>query len=224
MNPNKDVSTYKAQSKVSFLGFLSELPNFVAVIITAILTKSLIMWIDLVCSFCNILRTGFATLITRKMDKDVKIMDPFKFKRKELRIGFIIDFLVLLGLGMLLYVSINDIMNPKEVSELLVWAISLKVVNVSVDTFILIRQIKVTKKEKTPVIRSEFNAYLMALLFDAAVLVSVVVCFILKNNSVSGYLQPTLCIAIGIFVLVQTIIEFVRKVKECKILKQEHHS
>lgn len=219
MKKNKEISTYKAQSKVSFLGFLSELPNFVAVIVTAILTKSLIMWIDLVCSFCNILRTGFATLITRKMDKDVKIMDPIKFKKKELKIGFSIDFLVLLGLGMLLYVSINDIMNPKEVSDLLVWAISLKVINVAVDTFILIRQIKVTKKEKTPVVRSEFNAYLMALLFDAAVLVSVLICFILKNNTVSEYLQPSLCIAIGVFVLVQTIVEFFKKVKEWKSLK-----
>lgn len=214
MENRKNDSTYKAQAKVSFLGFLSELPNFVAVLVTALISTSLIMWIDLVCSFCNILRTGFASLISLKMDKQQKTMSPILFKKKELKIGFLIDVLVVIGLILLMVVSINEIITPQAVKETLVWAIGLKVINVAVDSFILYRQVKLMKKAKTPVVRSEFNAYLMALLFDAVVLVSVVICFILRNDSVSSYLQPSLCIGIGVFVFVQTLIEFIRKLKE----------
>lgn len=56
-------NNYKKQQRVSFLNFLAELPNFVAVFVSAVLSGSLIVWMDFIDSLCNVADSGFVLLI-----------------------------------------------------------------------------------------------------------------------------------------------------------------
>ena len=47
-------NNYKKQQRVSFLNFLAELPNFVTVFVSAVLSGSLIVWMDFIDSLCNV--------------------------------------------------------------------------------------------------------------------------------------------------------------------------
>ena len=47
MRKRETNDSYKSQQKVSFFNFLAELPNFIAVTVSAIISGSLIVWMDL---------------------------------------------------------------------------------------------------------------------------------------------------------------------------------
>lgn len=47
MSKQEQNDSYKSQQKVSFFNFLAELPNFIAVTVSAIISGSLIVWMDL---------------------------------------------------------------------------------------------------------------------------------------------------------------------------------
>ena len=52
---NKD--GYKKQKNLSFAQFLSETPSFVAILVSAILSRTILVFVDLLDSFGNLLRT-----------------------------------------------------------------------------------------------------------------------------------------------------------------------
>lgn len=56
MGNGEEKQLQKTRLKVAFLSFLTELPNFIGVTISAILSGSLIVWMDFVDSFCNVLQ------------------------------------------------------------------------------------------------------------------------------------------------------------------------
>ena len=58
MSKQEQNDSYKSQQKVSFFNFLAELPNFIAVTVSAIISGSLIVWMDFVDSLGNVLNSG----------------------------------------------------------------------------------------------------------------------------------------------------------------------
>ena len=61
MSKQEQNDSYKSQQKVSFFNFLAELPNFIAVTVSAIISGSLIVWMDFVDSLGNVLNSGFVS-------------------------------------------------------------------------------------------------------------------------------------------------------------------
>ncbi|MBR0449403.1 MAG: hypothetical protein IIX30_01135, partial [Clostridia bacterium] len=57
-NTSKQQSTYKKQTFLSFFQFSTEVLNLIIVIVTAFTTRSLIIFMDVINSVGNTLRTG----------------------------------------------------------------------------------------------------------------------------------------------------------------------
>ena len=72
MNKPEQNKSYQNQQKVSFLSFLTELPNFVAVTVSAILSGSLIVWMDFVDSLGNVLNTGLVAFLSHRLRRNLK--------------------------------------------------------------------------------------------------------------------------------------------------------
>lgn len=66
MRKRETNDSYKSQQRVSFISFLAELPNFIAVTISAIISGSLIVWMDFVDSLGNVLNSGFVALLSKE--------------------------------------------------------------------------------------------------------------------------------------------------------------
>ena len=65
-------SGYKKQQNLSFVQFLSETPSFVAVLVSAILSRTILVFVDLLDSFGNLFRTAMVTVLSRKLSKDLR--------------------------------------------------------------------------------------------------------------------------------------------------------
>ena len=63
---------YKKQESITGLQFLTELPNFVLVLASAVASHSLIVWLDFVDTLGNLLSEAIVAAQSRRMSRDLR--------------------------------------------------------------------------------------------------------------------------------------------------------
>lgn len=196
---------HKTQLKISFLSFLTELPNFVGVTVSAILSGSLIVWMDFVDSFCNVLNCGLIVLLYWRLRRDLKYEYNYGVGKVEAISSLACNGILICGLIFMMISSVNELISPKEPSGLLIYVVILKVINVVFDSIFLRAQYKIKQKEKTTIATTEFYATLKSFSFDAVALVSVLVCWIFRDVRVVWYFSPVICISLAVWFFIGAI-------------------
>lgn len=137
---NKD--GYEKQKNLSFIQFLAETPSFIAVLVSAILSKTILVFVDLLDSFGNILRTAMVTILSKKLSKDLRFEYNYGVGKIEAIASLICDGIVFFGLLLTLGFSVYSIIFPEQPSDLVIAVVGLKVINVSFDTAFFVKQRK----------------------------------------------------------------------------------
>lgn len=205
MSKTEKNDSYQNQQRVSFINFLAELPNFVAVTVSAVLSGSLIVWMDFVDSVCNVLNSGFVALLSRKLRRDLKYEYNYGVGKIEAISSLACDGILICGLIFMLISSVNDLFSPKEPSGILIYVVALKVVNVAFDTAFLRAQYKIRKEAKTAIADTEFHASLKSFSFDAVALVSILICWAFRNVYAVWYFSPVICILLSVWFFIGAI-------------------
>ena len=126
-------NAYKNQEKLSSFSFLSEVPNFIAVTISALLSQSLLTWLDFVDSFGNMVSDGLVVIQSRKMSRDLRYEYNYGVGKLEAMTAFSCQSIGLGGLLCIILISMMQLVHPEKPSDLLIYVVALKVVNVAVD-------------------------------------------------------------------------------------------
>lgn len=199
-----DKSVYNEQQKLSFIEFCLELPNFFAVAASAILTGSLIAWMDFVDSLGNVIASGFVAGLSGKLKRDLKFEYNYGIGKVEAIASLCCEFFVLSGLVSVSIFSIMDILSPKRPSDLLFYAVLLKIVNVGFDAFFFLRQRRLSKSGSS-IAKSEYKAITQGFAFDGIALVSLFVCYIFRDVRAMWYFAPVLCILASVYFFIDSI-------------------
>ena len=69
------LSGYKQQQNLSFIQLLSELPAFIVTLVSAIFANTMLLFVDLMDSFGNLLRTAMVAILSKKLSKDLRFED-----------------------------------------------------------------------------------------------------------------------------------------------------
>ena len=99
-------SNYKKQQNLSFAQFLTETPSFAAVLVSAILSRTILVFVD---SFGIILRTAIITLLSKKLSKDLRYEYNYGVGKIEAISSLLCDGIVFFGLLLTLGISIYSI-------------------------------------------------------------------------------------------------------------------
>ena len=196
---NKD--GYKKQKNLSFAQFLAETPSFIAVLVSAIVSKTILVFVDLLDSFGNILRTAMVTILSKKLSKDLRFEYNYGVGKIEAIASLICDGIVFFGLLLTLGLSVYSIIFPEHPSDLVIAVVGLKVINVSFDTAFFVKQRKILKTHNSAISETNYAAALAALLFDSVTLVSLLVMWLLRNNPIGGYISPVISIFVAIYLM-----------------------
>lgn len=196
---NENEHIYKKQQQVGLLSFLAELPNFVAILVSAIMSRSLVMWLDLVDSFSNVARSSSIYLSSRAL-KGNSIRDPEKL---EFRVAAFCNINVMIGLVVLLVTSVAQLFDPAKPEAFLIVAVGIKVINVAVDIYMLCRQKKILKLGETAIVRAEYNGLFKDCIFDSATFFVVLICYLLIDYRWSWYISPVICTVMSILFLIK---------------------
>lgn len=205
MSKQEVEQSHKTQLKISFLSFLTELPNFVGVTISAFLSGSLIVWMDFVDSFCNVINCGLVALLYWRLRRDLKYEYNYGVGKVEAISSLACNGILICGLIFMVVSSVNDLLSPKEPSGFLIYVVFLKVINVVFDAIFLRAQYKIKQKEKTTIANTEFYTTLKSFSFDAVALVSILVCWAFRSVRAVWYFSPVICIALAVWFFIGAV-------------------
>lgn len=192
---------YNSQKKLSSLSFLTELPNLIAVTIAAMMSHSILTWLDFVDSLGNIVSDAIVVVQSRKMSKELRYEYNYGVGKLEAMTTFFCQSIEIGGLLVILVISIMQLINLKRPSDLLIYVVVLKVINVLVDIAFEREQRKIKNANPSSVANGEYLATVGVLFFDITTLVSILIVWLLRDNPVSWFVSPLFSIAIAIGLL-----------------------
>ena len=203
-------SGYEKQQNLSIAQLLAELPNFVAVVVSAILSKNLLVYIDLLDSSMYLISLGLIIFLSRKLRKDLRYEYNYGIGKIEAISSLLCDSMGFLGLLITLGFSVQAIIVPEQPSELVIAVVGLKIINVAFDTAFFVKQRKITKIHNSAISKSNYAEALSALLFDSVALISLFAMWLLRANFIGGYIAPV----VSIFVVIYLMVGYAKRIRQ----------
>ena len=204
---------YKQQKNLSIAQILAELPSFAAVLVSAILSRNLLVFIDLFDSFMYLISLSLIVILSKKLTKDLRYEYNYGVGKIESISSLLCDGIAFVGLLFALGLSIYEIIFPEQPSDLVIAVVGLKVINVIFDTVFYVKQRKITKIHNSAISKANCAEALSALLFDSIALVSLFVMWVLRNNTIGGYICPV----VSIFVAIYLMFGYVKRTRQALI-------
>ena len=189
---------YRQQQRLSFLEFLCELPNFIAVALSAVFSGSLLVWLDFIDSLSNVTGAAFVALLARKLRKNLKYEYNYGIAKLEAISSLLCDAMLICGLLIMLAFSVVEILSPKRPSDLLIYVVLLKIVNVAFDAVFVWQQYNINRTKKTSVTESEFYSVIGSFAFDAVALLALLVCWLFRDEPAAWYFSPVVSILLSV--------------------------
>ena len=195
-------SGYKQQQNLSIAQLLAELPSFVAVLISAILSRNLLVYIDLLDSSMYLVSLVLTVVLSKKMIKDLRYEYNYGVGKIEAIASLLCDGMGFFGLLITLGFSVNAIIFPEQPRDLVIAVVGLKIINVVFDIAFFVKQYKITKIHSSAISKSNYAEALSALLFDSTALVSLFAMWLLRANPIGEYIAPVVSIFVAIYLMV----------------------
>lgn len=206
-------SGYKQQQNLSIAQLLAELPSFVAVLVSAILSRNLLVYVDLLDSSMYLISLVLIVVLSEKLTKDLRYEYNYGVGKIEAIASLLCDGMGCFGLLITLGFSVQAIIFPEQPSDFVIAVVGLKVINVSFDTAFFVKQRKITKIHSSAISNANYAEALSALLFDSVALVSLFVMWLLRANPIGGYIAPI----VSIFVVIYLMIGYVKRIRQALI-------
>lgn len=206
-------SGYKQQQNLSIAQILAELPSFVAVLVSAILSKNLLVFIDLFDSFMYLISLSLIVILSKKLTKDLRYEYNYGVGKIEAISSLLCDGIAFFGLLIALGLSVREIISPEQPSDFVIAVVGLKVINVVFDTVFYVKQRKITKIHNSAISKANYAEAFSALLFDSVALVSLFAMWLLRDNTIGGYISPL----VSIFVAIYLMFGYVKRTRQALI-------
>ena len=194
-------SGYKQQQNLSIAQILAEVPSFVAVLVSAILSRNLLVFIDLFDSFMYLISLSLVVVLSKKLTKDLRYEYNYGVGKVEAISSLLCDGIAFVGLLFALGLSVHEIIFPEKPSDLVIAVVGLKVINVSFDIAFFVKQCKITKTHNSAISKANYAEALSALLFDSVALVSLFAMWLLRDNPIGVYISPVVSIFVAIYLM-----------------------
>ena len=192
---------YKQQQNLSIAQILAEVPSFVAVLVSAILSRNLLVFIDLFDSFMYLISLSLVVVLSKKLTKDLRYEYNYGVGKVEAISSLLCDGIAFFGLLIALGLSVHEIIFPEQPSDLVIAVVGLKVINVSFDIAFFVKQRKITKTHNSAISKANYAEALSALLFDSVALVSLFAMWLLRDNPIGVYISPVVSIFVAIYLM-----------------------
>lgn len=195
-------SGYVEQKNLSSVQLLAEVPTLIETLLSAIFSKALLLYVDLLDSLGYIIRYALLIILSKKLSKNLKYEYNYGIGKVEAISSLLCEGIVLFGMFLTLCISIYSIFFPEKPSDLLIGVAGFKLYDVMWDLAFFVKQRKILKKHHTSVIEANYAAALGALLFDVLAFVSLMAMWLLRNYPLGCYISPVVSIAAVVYLTI----------------------
>ena len=197
--------SFKSQQKIGLLSIISETPNLIIQIILLITTGSLIVAIDTLDTICSFIQSVIVFFVSKNIQKT----DYFAYnygKGKFEALGTLTSSILLyLGAFLILFSGFLSLSDVATFDKTLLVAIAFKVLTITIDIFLLNKQIKTVKGIKGSFTDSNTLYLKKNLIFDLIAFLCIILTYIFRGYEYIKYIELFLSIFIVIYILNQTL-------------------
>ncbi len=201
---NETESNQKLRA-ISVKSMIAELPDLILILISAIISKSLVVWADLLGSFSAELHSVVIFLITRKIRKAAGDSWRFDVARLELIASFICDLIMIAGYLALVISAIYELRDPSALNKDIYFYFAVKAVAILFDLYFYHNHKKLYDSSPSAIYETEKANWKNNLLIDVLVTAITVVSFILLQYDWSRYISPVAAILLSCFFILGSI-------------------
>jgi len=199
------------EQRVALVQFLNELINLTVLLVLVMMSRSLILMTGAVGSVSLLIQAWVVFAISKRLVKNESYEYDYGMGKFESFGGFIANLLMLIGLAAVFCSSVIVLFNPVGPSEILLWAIIIKVIGTGIDIYLFVTQRKINKMASSRLIDAEDHVIRKNLAFDFIALFAIAVLYIFRAVPVFAYLELVLCIVYSVIM----IIKLVHPLKQC---------
>lgn len=185
--PNKS-GTFEAQQKLMVFKLMGELPNLICLLVAALVSQSMLVWMDLIDAVNLLLSTTLVYIFSVKLQKNLSYQYNYGTGKLEAVVSLCCDMLLFVSLVIATVFAVNDFIYPKQPSQLIIWVVLLKLVNVLFDVYVLIEQKK--NQMNSSLYHAELGANVKVLLSDGSLFVILIVTYFLRDARWAWYISP----------------------------------
>ena len=189
---------------------LAELPTMIETLLSAVFSRALLLYVDLLDSLGYIIRYALIIILSKKLTKNLEYEYNYGIGKIEAISSLLCEGIVLFGMFLTSCVSVYSICFPSKPSNLLLGVAGFKLYDVIWDLAFFAKQRKILKKLRTSVIEANYAAALGALLFDVLAFISLMAMWLLRNNPIGGYISPI----VSLLAVAYLTIGCVKRIKE----------
>ncbi len=204
-----DNNGYKEQRNLSSVQILAEAPFFIANLLPALFSGTVLLYVDLMDSLSYIIRNAMVLLLSNKLTKDLRYEYNYGVGKIEAISSLVGDAIVLFGMCLTLCLSVYSFFYPGKPSELLIAAVGLKFYDIIWDFAFFSKQRKIYKQNPNALAKTNYAAALGDMLFDGVAWISIFAMWLLRRTSVGAYISPV----VSVFVAVYLIVGCVKRIK-----------
>ena len=197
-----ETESNKKLREISFKSMLAETPDLAVVLISAIMSNSVIVWVDLIGAFSAELHSTVIFLITRKIGKVADDSWHFDVARLEVMASFICDLIMIVGYITLVISAIPEILHPSVTNKWIVFYFVTKIIAIMFDLYFYYNQKKIYAANPSKVNETETANLKNNLIIDVLLAVVSVISFIFLKHEWSLYISPAATVLLSCFFIV----------------------
>ena len=195
-------SGYKQQQNLSAIQILSESPSFIATLLSAVFSRTLLLFVDLLDSLSYIVRNALVMLLSRKLTKDLRFEYNYGIGKIEAVSSIMCDGIMLFGMFLTVCLSVYSIFYPSRPSDLLIGVAGFKLYDLMWELAFFIKQRKIYKLNRSAICKANYAAAFGSLLYDGISWVALFVMWLLRNHPIGGYISPVAGILVAVYLTV----------------------
>lgn len=195
----KGKTAYERQQLLEMCAVVFEVPSFIAIVISAVMSNTILVWMEFMYSLTIILRSSIVVILVKKIKKDLRYEYNYGVEKLELSVSIVCNIIILIGLSVIGGISITELRHPKSPGEFLFYVIFLKIIQIVVDLIGVYFQTGITRENPNAITRGALVVVKKDLMIDIALFFSILICWLLRNNRVGWYFSPVVCLIIVIF-------------------------
>ena len=193
---------YKEQRNLSSVQLLAEAPFFIANLLSALFSRTVLLYVDLLDSLNYIIRNAMVTLLSHKLSKDLRFEYNYGVGKIEAISSIFGDGIVLFGMCLTLCLSVYSFFYPSQPSEFLIAVVGLKFYDIMWDVAIFSKQRKIYKSTPSALSKSNYAAAYGDLLFDSVTFISLFAIWLLRNSPIGGYISPVVTVFVAVYLII----------------------
>lgn len=205
------VKEFKTQEKLALLLVASKIPNFIAVLITAIFSHSLIVWVDVLNDFVSVTQSSMVKVFSSKFKGDSKYKYNYGTGKLEAIISICCDMLSIAGMVCIFVAAIYKLFNPDQPSKVIIIVVVLKLFNIVTDIFFLNYH---KKFQQGRVAKSISSSTVEKTTFDSISFFALTVTYIFIEENFAMYIAPIVCLLMSTYFTIQNFRNIGRSIEE----------